>query len=1198
MRKFISVLLALMLVFSLTTVVFNAYNVVDDDAITSEEACEDVGTTAKVYFQMPNGENGPVATQDVYVHHPEELDEQGEVVAEAYDELVIGEGDHALSWYNDFNLAADGNHYAGIYWWDAPASPSAWPGYRMSIDDYDNSIFYAIVPGDGDLTSGIFNNGVDGGTDSSLPIYYEAAQTIDNNMEGAYAGDYDTLWEDTYNEFDFDGCIYVIDPDQVSINAFSGKQTCGGNWYFYYGNGCYGNVRTDSDDYVSAEDNCVNPDHHHGEEPTDAPVEPTDAPVEPTDAPAEPTDAPVEPTEAPVEPTDAPVEPTDAPVEDVITVYFTNGQGWSNVNAYFWGTDADPSWPGASIEFDHQNDFGQDVYKAVLPATVQGLIFNNGEGDQTIDITENAGFKLVDGAEFYTTTTEDGKVVVEEVGVDQPTEEPIAWEKGYYLTGTVADWGLKEGMMLTDEGDGLYSYGPIALTANDMIKVIDVNKKGTGIGNWYPDGMDNNRTVPVDAEYMIYFRPAGDGTAEDGWEYIPYEGDDSGEDAHGCKNGGYMFKFVGNYTEPTDAPVEPTDAPVEPTDAPVEPTEAPAPVFEYDTVYAVGNGEGNWLNGITWDPGAAANEMTQTADDVWEIKFEDVPSGYDRQIKFAIDGTWDRNFGGAFEANDTATDAVYNGDNITFDTEKFCNVTAKLDLTGFDPETNTGAVFTITIEEIDTPDQPTDAPAPTWEKGYYLTGTVADWGLKEGMMLTEEGDGLYSFGPIALTADDMIKVIDVNKKGTGIGNWYPDGMDNNQGVDEDGEYTIYFRPAGDGTEEDGYTYIYYVGDGSEDAQNHGCTRGGYMFKFVKADEPVEPTDAPVEPTDAPVEPTDAPVFEYEAVNAVGNGDGAWLNGVTWDPAAEANLMTEIEENVWEITFKGVPADQDCQIKFAIDGNWNHNFGGTFEESGKVTNADYNGANITFSPEKASDITAKLDLTNFDIATQTGATFTITITESEEPVPTDEPAPTWEKGYYLTGTVADWGLKEGMMLTDEGDGLYSFGPIALTTDDMIKVIDVNKKGTGIGNWYPDGMDNNRTVPADGEYMIYFRPAGDGTEEDGWEYIYYIGDGSEDAQNHGCTRGGYMFKFVSEDQPEPAYILGDADGDGEVTAADVTMIQRYDAQMSVGESFNEAAADVDGDGEVTILDATLIQRYLAKIGTKWDKRGINEPVYAEA
>ena len=54
-------------------------------------------------------------------------------------------------------------------------------------------------------------------------------------------------------------------------------------------------------------------------------------------------------------------------------------------------------------------------------------------------------------------------------------------------------------------------------------------------------------------------------------------------------------------------------------------------------------------------------------------------------------------------------------------------------------------------------------------------------------------------------------------------------MDNNQKVTEDGTYTVYFRPAGDGTEADGYTYIPH----GSDADAHGCTNGGYMFKFVE-----------------------------------------------------------------------------------------------------------------------------------------------------------------------------------------------------------------------------------------------------------------------------------------------------------------------------------------------------------------------------
>ena len=57
-----------------------------------------------------------------------------------------------------------------------------------------------------------------------------------------------------------------------------------------------------------------------------------------------------------------------------------------------------------------------------------------------------------------------------------------------------------------------------------------------------------------------------------------------------------------------------------------------------------------------------------------------------------------------------------------------------------------------------------------------------------------------------------------------------------------------------------------------------------------------------------------------------------------------------------------------------------------------------------------------------------------------------------------------------------------------------------------------------------------------------------------------------------------LLGDADGDSDVTIIDATVIQRVLAELSV-DSYNEAAADTDGDGDVTIIDATFIQRFLA-------------------
>ena len=120
--------------------------------------------------------------------------------------------------------------------------------------------------------------------------------------------------------------------------------------------------------------------------------------------------------------------------------------------------------------------------------------------------------------------------------------------------------------------------------------------------------------------------------------------------------------------------------------------------FEYEAVYAAGNGEGKWLNGMAWSPDAAANKMTEVAEDVWEIKFEDVPDGFERQIKFTIDGAWTHNFGGAFVESGEETDAAYNGDNITFDTEDICTITARLDLRNFDFATKEGAKFTITVD--------------------------------------------------------------------------------------------------------------------------------------------------------------------------------------------------------------------------------------------------------------------------------------------------------------------------------------------------------------------------------------------------------------------------------------------------------------------------------------------------------------------
>lgn len=71
----------------------------------------------------------------------------------------------------------------------------------------------------------------------------------------------------------------------------------------------------------------------------------------------------------------------------------------------------------------------------------------------------------------------------------------------------------------------------------------------------------------------------------------------------------------------------------------------------------------------------------------------------------------------------------------------------------------------------------------------------------------------------------------------------------------------------------------------------------------------------------------------------------------------------------------------------------------------------------------------------------------------------------------------------------------------------------------------------------------------------------------------------FKFIS--LGDKSVLLGDVNGDGKITIADATAIQKHLAkltELSVEQLIN---ADTNSDGKITITDATRIQKYLAKL-----------------
>ncbi len=265
------------------------------------------------------------------------------------------------------------------------------------------------------------------------------------------------------------------------------------------------------------------------------------------------------------------------------------------------------------------------------------------------------------------TTTEPQETTTE----PQSTTEPVV-EDTFVVAGTPADifgtaWdGTNEDNKMTANEDGTFTRDYTVDKAFDVVQLKAV-KNGA---DWFGDETGNNVTFALtDAgTFTVTATPTEDG-------YVVSVSGDNVADVH----------------------------------------------FEVGTVFAVGNGEGAWLNGAAWDPASASNEMTEVAEGVWEIEFANVPDGFERQIKFAIDGAWTHNFGGAFAESGEVTDAVYNGDNITFDTDDVCTVKAQLDLREFDFLSKAGAKFTITInydEPVETTVPETTVPEPV---GYGRT---------------------------------------------------------------------------------------------------------------------------------------------------------------------------------------------------------------------------------------------------------------------------------------------------------------------------------------------------------------------------------------------------------------------------------------------------------------------------------------------
>lgn len=71
------------------------------------------------------------------------------------------------------------------------------------------------------------------------------------------------------------------------------------------------------------------------------------------------------------------------------TMLFTNTKGWSAVKVHAWNGEGNlTEWPGVDAPYYGKNSNNEDQYVIAVPAGATGIVINNGNGQQSSDITD------------------------------------------------------------------------------------------------------------------------------------------------------------------------------------------------------------------------------------------------------------------------------------------------------------------------------------------------------------------------------------------------------------------------------------------------------------------------------------------------------------------------------------------------------------------------------------------------------------------------------------------------------------------------------------------------------------------------------------------------------------------------------------------------------------------------------------------
>ena len=190
-----------------------------------------------------------------------------------------------------------------------------------------------------------------------------------------------------------------------------------------------------------------------------------------------------------------PVDPVDPSTEG--TVYYKNTNNWSTVYAYYW-SDSDTkmtTWPGVQMTSE-----GDNVYSIDIPSDADYIIFNNGNGTQTDDLTLQGFDKIYENGSWSTYTVEDPDPVdpdpvdPDPVDPDPETGNYIYYQNtnnwstvyAYYWSDSNTKMTTWPGEKMTSVGNGVYRIE----VPSDATYIIFNNGNGTQTGDLKLVGMN------------------------------------------------------------------------------------------------------------------------------------------------------------------------------------------------------------------------------------------------------------------------------------------------------------------------------------------------------------------------------------------------------------------------------------------------------------------------------------------------------------------------------------------------------------------------------------------------------------------------------------------------------------------------------------------------------------------------------------